>query len=44
MIGELRLLKGLNLSHNNLEGNIPLPLGKLSELEWLDFSSNELSG
>ncbi|BAA96770.1 putative verticillium wilt disease resistance protein [Oryza sativa Japonica Group] len=43
-IGELVLLRGLNMSHNALTGPIPSQLGALHELESLDLSSNDLSG
>ncbi|WRX29085.1 Leucine-rich repeat - like 10 [Theobroma cacao] len=44
VIGELKSLKGLNLSHNNLSGYIPTCMGNLISLEWLELSSNELVG
>ncbi|KAK4541615.1 hypothetical protein RGQ29_033233 [Quercus rubra] len=44
VIGELRSLKGLNFSHNNLIGCMPQSLGNLTNLEWLDLSSNKLTG
>jgi Leucine-rich repeat (LRR) protein len=43
-IGELVLLRGLNMSHNALTGPIPSQFGNLKQLESLDLSSNELSG
>uniref|UniRef100_A0A0E0FAJ5 non-specific serine/threonine protein kinase n=1 Tax=Oryza meridionalis TaxID=40149 RepID=A0A0E0FAJ5_9ORYZ len=43
-IGELVLLRGLNLSHNALTGPIPSQFGRLDQLESLDLSFNELSG
>ncbi|GKV49182.1 hypothetical protein SLEP1_g55945 [Rubroshorea leprosula] len=43
-LGELNLLRGLNLSHNSLTRQIPSSLGKLAELESLDLSSNKLEG
>ncbi|GJN13521.1 hypothetical protein PR202_gb00234 [Eleusine coracana subsp. coracana] len=43
-IGELELLRGLNMSHNALEGPIPPQFGNLKQLESLDLSSNEVSG
>ncbi|XP_052138860.1 receptor-like protein 11 [Oryza glaberrima] len=43
-IGELVLLRGLNLSHNALTGPITSQFGRLDQLESLDLSFNELSG
>uniref|UniRef100_A0A0D9XXU4 non-specific serine/threonine protein kinase n=1 Tax=Leersia perrieri TaxID=77586 RepID=A0A0D9XXU4_9ORYZ len=43
-IGELVLLRGLNMSHNALVGPIPTQFGRLNQLESLDLSSNGLSG
>ncbi|CAL5390316.1 unnamed protein product [Camellia sinensis] len=43
-IGRLNSLRGLNLSHNNLEGHIPTSLGNLKNLESLDLSSNKFVG
>ncbi|KAL7219658.1 hypothetical protein ACSBR2_012675 [Camellia fascicularis] len=43
-IGRLNSLRGLNLSHNNLEGRIPTSLGNLKNLESLDLSSNKFVG
>ncbi|KAF2301382.1 hypothetical protein GH714_023495 [Hevea brasiliensis] len=40
----LNYLFGLDLSHNNLEGQIPYELGKLSQLSALNFSHNCLTG
>ena len=35
---------GIYLSDNNLKGEIPPELGRLSQLEWLGLANNELSG
>ena len=35
---------GMYLSDNNLRGEIPPQLGRLSQLEWLGLANNELSG
>uniref|UniRef100_A0A0D9XXU7 non-specific serine/threonine protein kinase n=1 Tax=Leersia perrieri TaxID=77586 RepID=A0A0D9XXU7_9ORYZ len=43
-IGDLVLLRGLNMSHNALVGPIPTQFGRLNQLESLDLSSNGLSG
>ncbi|CAL5335571.1 unnamed protein product [Camellia sinensis] len=43
-IGRLNSLRGLNLSHNNLEGRIPTSLGNLKNLESMDLSSNKFVG
>lgn len=34
----------LDLSNNNLQGNLPLTVGNLTNLEYLDLSNNQLSG
>ena len=34
----------ISLSDNNLKGEIPPELGRLSQLEWLGLANNELSG
>ncbi|XVF71056.1 hypothetical protein PTKIN_Ptkin12aG0004200 [Pterospermum kingtungense] len=43
-IGNLKLIRMLNLSNNNLIGHIPSSFGEISELESLDLSGNKLSG
>nr|CAB3476162.1 unnamed protein product [Digitaria exilis] len=43
-IGELVLLRELNVSHNSFIGPIPPQLDRLNILESMDLSSNELSG
>ena len=43
VIGELKSLRLLNLSHNSLTGHIP-SLKNMSTLESLDLSSNQLAG
>ncbi|KAG8368909.1 hypothetical protein BUALT_Bualt15G0095500 [Buddleja alternifolia] len=35
---------GLNLSRNKLTGSIPLDIGRITNLNFLDFSRNRLSG
>ena len=35
---------GIYLSDNNLKGELPPELGRLSQLEWLGLANNELSG
>jgi len=40
----LHELVSLNLSRNNLIGNIPSNIGKLASLEFLDLSRNQLVG
>ena len=37
-------LVSLDLSNNNLRGNLPLTIGNLTHLEYLDLSGNKLSG
>ncbi|XP_043719507.1 receptor like protein 26-like [Telopea speciosissima] len=44
LIGELKALMGLNLSANDLIGQIPASFTQLIRLESLDLSSNNLSG
>ncbi|KAI9378776.1 hypothetical protein POPTR_018G145516v4 [Populus trichocarpa] len=43
-IGNLSMLKVLNLSHNNLTGPIPPTFSNLKEIESLDLSYNKLDG
>ena len=43
-MGNLVSLEWLNLSWNELSGEIPAELGNLVSLEWLNLSWNELSG
>ncbi|KAF7825809.1 putative LRR receptor-like serine/threonine-protein kinase [Senna tora] len=38
------LSKSLNLSHNSLEGYLPIEVGNLKNLDTLDISENHLSG
>lgn len=40
----LKKLESLGLSHNKLNGSIPLTFVKLNELTILDVSNNELAG
>ncbi|KAJ0676497.1 putative leucine-rich repeat domain superfamily [Helianthus annuus] len=44
IIGKLKSLIVLNLSHNSLAGQIPHSLGNISEIESLDLSWNQLTG
>ena len=44
MIGKLKGLQQLNLSHNYLTGHIQSSLGILTSLESLDLSSNFVAG
>ncbi|XP_038697994.1 receptor like protein 28-like [Tripterygium wilfordii] len=44
VIGKLTYLKGLNISHNSIGVGIPLSLGNLRNLEWLDLSLSKLTG
>ncbi len=43
-IGDLTMLKGLNLATNHLTGSIPTQLGTLSSLQGLKLANNQLSG
>uniref|UniRef100_A0A6N2KGX9 Uncharacterized protein n=1 Tax=Salix viminalis TaxID=40686 RepID=A0A6N2KGX9_SALVM len=43
-IGNLSMIKVLNLSHNNLIGPIPSTFSNLKEIESLDLSYNKLEG
>ncbi|KAG6740091.1 hypothetical protein POTOM_057728 [Populus tomentosa] len=43
-IGNLSMIKVLNLSHNNLTGPIPPTFSNLKEMESLDLSYNKLDG
>ncbi|KAL6890146.1 hypothetical protein ACP4OV_008909 [Aristida adscensionis] len=43
-IGNLTLLKTLDISRNNFHGEIPSEIGRLSRLQYLDFSSNSFHG
>ncbi|KAG5226233.1 receptor protein [Salix suchowensis] len=43
-IGNLSMIKVLNLSHNNLIGPIPATFSNLKEIESLDLSYNKLEG
>lgn len=42
--GFLEMRRFLNLSHNQLEGNLPIEISKLSAVEEIDLSSNNFSG
>lgn len=42
--GDLEKVESLDLSHNNLTGEIPKTLSKLSELNTLDLRNNKLKG
>ncbi|WZZ06895.1 hypothetical protein YC2023_092816 [Brassica napus] len=44
LLGNLRLLYGMDLSDNELSGDIPTELGGLLELQALNISHNNLSG
>nr|XP_043623114.1 phytosulfokine receptor 1-like [Erigeron canadensis] len=44
LVSSLDQLKVLNLSHNFLNGPVPVSLFKLSQLEVLDLSSNDFNG
>ncbi|WRX12090.1 Leucine-rich repeat - like 10, partial [Theobroma cacao] len=44
VIGNLKLIRMLNLSNNNITGHIPSSLGEIMNLESLDLSRNKLSG
>ncbi|XP_021283068.1 leucine-rich repeat receptor-like tyrosine-protein kinase PXC3 isoform X1 [Herrania umbratica] len=44
LISNLKSLKQLDLSYNNLNGPIPSALGNLSDLEYLDLSLNKFEG
>ncbi|KAJ8448968.1 hypothetical protein Cgig2_004023 [Carnegiea gigantea] len=44
VIEQLRGLQALNLSHNNLQGQITLSSANMTDLESLDLSNNNLSG
>ncbi|WJX10636.1 non-specific serine/threonine protein kinase [Trifolium repens] len=44
MLGQLNCLETLNLSHNNLSGNIPLSSGEMLRLTTVDISYSQLEG
>ena len=43
-VGVLASLRRLHLGFNSLTGEIPVELGQLTSLEFLDLQSNHLSG
>jgi Leucine-rich repeat (LRR) protein len=43
-LGNLKVLKLLNISHNNLSRKVPISFGDLKSLESLDLSYNKISG
>ncbi|KAI9116774.1 hypothetical protein K1719_012140 [Acacia pycnantha] len=43
-VGHLKYLNHLNLHHCNFEGRVPLALSNLTQLTYLDLSSNKFSG
>ncbi|MCI03172.1 receptor-like protein kinase [Trifolium medium] len=44
MLGQLKCLETLNLSHNNLSGTIPSSYGEMLSLTIVDISYNQLEG